>query len=46
MGREYFARAPGSDIWVLFDDLPEATRTALWDRHKQKLAFPAGLFFV
>jgi hypothetical protein len=46
VGREYFARAPGSDIWVLFDDLPEATRTALWDRHKQKLAFPAGLFFV
>jgi hypothetical protein len=23
--REYFARAPGSDVWVAFDDLPEAT---------------------
>jgi hypothetical protein len=26
--REYFARAPGSDIWVFFGDLPEATRDA------------------
>jgi hypothetical protein len=46
VGREYFARSPGSDIWVWFGDLPEATRTALWERHKQKLAFPAGLFSV
>ena len=30
-GREYFARAPGSDIWVLFDDLPDETEAALWD---------------
>lgn len=29
VGREYFARAPGSKIWVLFDDLPAATRHAL-----------------
>jgi hypothetical protein len=43
VGREYFARSPGSNIWVLFDDLPEATKAALWERHKQKLAFPAGL---
>jgi hypothetical protein len=46
VGRECFARSPGSDIWVWFGDLPEATRTALWERHKQKLAFPAGLFSV
>jgi len=45
VGRGYFARAPGSDIWVWFGDLPEATSTALWERHKQKLAFPAGLSF-
>jgi hypothetical protein len=31
-GREYFARAPGSGIWVWFGDLPEATRDALWRR--------------
>jgi len=43
VGREYFARPPGSDIWVNFGDLPETTRDALWERHKRKLAFPAGL---
>jgi hypothetical protein len=43
VGREYFARSPGSDIWVRFGDLPEATRDALWEKHKRKLAFPAGL---
>jgi len=25
VGREYFARSPGSDIWVSFDDLPDET---------------------
>jgi hypothetical protein len=25
ISRNYFARAPGSDIWVCFDDLPIAT---------------------
>ena len=44
VGREYFARSPGSDIWVHFGDLPQATREALWQMHKHKLAFPAGLF--
>jgi hypothetical protein len=43
VGREYWARRPSSDIWVVFGDLPEKTREALWDRHKHKLAFPAGL---
>jgi hypothetical protein len=32
VGREYFARSPGSDIWVQFGDLPEATRKALWKK--------------
>jgi hypothetical protein len=32
VGREYFARSPGSDIWVWFGDLPDATRDALWAR--------------
>jgi hypothetical protein len=44
IGRIYFARSPGSDVWVDFDDLPDATRDALWDKHKSKLAFPAGLW--
>ena len=44
IGREYFARAPGSDIWVWFGDLSEAIRDALWKKHRSQLAFPAGLF--
>ena len=30
VGREYFARTPGSDIWVCFGDLPDETRETLW----------------
>ena len=41
--REYFAGSPGSGAWVNFHDLPEATRDALWKKHRRKLAFPAGL---
>ena len=43
VGREYFARSPGSNIWVWFGDLPAATQDALWEKHKSSLAFPAGL---
>jgi hypothetical protein len=43
VGRSYFARAPGSKIWVEFGDLPSETYDALWDAHKHELAFPAGL---
>lgn len=43
VGREYFARAPGSDVWIEFRDLPQATRDALWAMHRSNLAFPAGL---
>jgi hypothetical protein len=42
VGRVRFARAPGSDIWVEFGDLPRETRQKLWNRHRRKLAFPAG----
>ena len=35
VGRVYFARAPGSDIWVSFYDLPEATVVALGKRPEQ-----------
>ena len=41
--REYFARSPGSDVWVGFGDLPEATRDALSKKQPSKLAFPPGL---
>ena len=43
IGRSYFARDPGSDVWVSFYDLPDATRDALWKKHGSKLGFPAGL---
>jgi hypothetical protein len=43
VGREHFARSPGSDIWVWFGDLPDAVRDALWEKYSCKLAFPAGL---
>jgi hypothetical protein len=43
VGRVYFARSPGSDIWVCFYDLSEQVRSALWEKHKRTLAFPAGL---
>lgn len=46
IGREYFARSPGSDVWVWFGDLPDATREALWAKHHEKLAFPAGLIMT
>jgi hypothetical protein len=30
--RNYFARSPGSDVWVSFDDLPNAVLDRLWER--------------
>jgi hypothetical protein len=43
VGPEYFARAPGTEVWVSFDDLPKETLDHLRARHSRKLAFPAGL---
>jgi hypothetical protein len=43
IGRECFARSPGSDIWVWFGDLPKETEKALWAMHGGELAFPAGI---
>jgi hypothetical protein len=34
VGRCYFARAPGSRMWIEFGDLPEETREALWMRER------------
>jgi hypothetical protein len=46
VGRDYFARAPGSDIWVGFGDLPKATKRALWKKHRDKFSHPEGLEYV
>ncbi len=43
VGREYFARNSGSDVWGAFRDLPTDTHDALWEHHKDRIAFPAGL---
>ena len=43
VGREHFARNPGSEDWVLFEDLPKVIREALWKRDRRKLSFPYGL---
>jgi hypothetical protein len=43
IGRVYFARSPGSNVWVSFGDLPDEIRSELWEQHKSTLAFPAGL---
>ena len=37
-GRADFARAPGTNLWISFHDLPEATRDALWKKHASKSA--------
>jgi hypothetical protein len=41
--RVYWARSPGSDVWVRFDDLPDTVRKELWAKHRKRIAFPAGL---
>jgi hypothetical protein len=35
--RHYFARAPGSDEWVDFGDLPDETREAIWRREDARI---------
>ena len=34
---------PGSNLWIWFHDLPDATADRLLEKHEHKLAFPAGL---
>jgi hypothetical protein len=43
VGRDYFARSPGSNLWIWFHDLPDAIADRLLEKHEHKLAFPAGL---
>jgi hypothetical protein len=37
VGRNQWARSPGSKVWVEFGDLPKATQDALWEKHKSQL---------
>jgi hypothetical protein len=32
IGRNYFARSPENDVWISFDDLPDAVCDRLWAR--------------
>lgn len=32
---QYFARAPGSDVWVAWQDLPQEVEFALWLKHRE-----------
>ena len=41
IGRNYFACAPDSDVWVWFGDLPKAVYDRLWAKYESKLTFPA-----
>jgi hypothetical protein len=43
VGREYFARSPGSDVWVEFGDLPKATQDALWQKLGRQPAKPGNV---
>ena len=38
VGRVYFARSPGSGIWVSFSDLPDASLMQLRERQKSQAA--------
>ena len=35
-GREHFARAPGTGVWIASDDLPEATHKRLCEIHSSR----------
>jgi hypothetical protein len=44
-GIVFFARNPGSDVWVAFQDLPELARDVMWRRIKAEFlneAIPDG----
>jgi hypothetical protein len=44
VGREYWARSPGSDVWINFVSLPRNVSDALMEKHRKEIMFPAGLF--
>jgi hypothetical protein len=46
VGRSYFARSPGSDIWVEFGDLPDETRDKLWNKIDSGVLGPRAGFLM
>lgn len=46
VGREYWARSPGCDVWINFVSLPKSVSDALMAKHRKEIMFPAGLFEV
>lgn len=38
IGSTYFARAPGSDIWVHLYDLPNTVRESIWAKHGSRIS--------
>ena len=42
IGRVYFARAPGSNLWVHYDDLPDATLDALRGSEQERRSLAAN----
>jgi hypothetical protein len=42
-GDNYFVRSPGSDLWICFTDLPEATVKYLWANQKFQKAEEEGM---
>ena len=43
IGREYWARSPGSDIWVNFRDLPRGVEEKLWTKHGSRISLHLNL---
>jgi hypothetical protein len=41
-GRAHFARAPGTDVWIVSEDLPEATHKRLCEIHSSRAAQTAA----
>jgi len=39
VGRDYFARSPGSNLWIWFPDLPDATADRLLEKHEHNWPF-------
>ena len=40
IGSTYFARAPGSDIWVYFYDLPDTVVKKIWAKRRSQMGLP------
>ena len=44
VGREYFARSPGSDVWVWFGDLPDAIRKCVMGKAQVEVGLSSRTF--